>query len=318
MDKQNHCSEQIISPFFSIVIPTYNSSQFIEQAIDSVFKQTYQDYEIIVVDDGSIDETVNILKKCNSNIAIITQENKGPGAARNRGIREAKGAYITFLDSDDVWFPWALEIFKEVIFKYDKPSFIIGSFVKFTDPAVLANVNRTPLRVKRYKDYYATSGEPLLFGTCSVAIKREILDVVGGFTNIRMNAEDNDLWLRLGVAPGLVHVTVPPVFAYRQHATSIVKNNDMTYLGMSRIIEKEKKGRYPGGKARKIERLKVLSAFARSASTHLLRYGEVRYAWQLYKTILWWNLRLGRARYLVGFLVLIGIRVLSNITKKIL
>jgi glycosyltransferase involved in cell wall biosynthesis len=304
-------------PLFSVIIPTYNRADLIKVTLKSVFEQSCQDYEIIVVNDGSTDNTAAVLNSYKNRLRIFEQENSGPGAARNKGIKEARGTYITFLDSDDVWFPWTLDIFNDVIFRYEKPSFIVGSFVEFTNPTELVNFSRIPFRAKPYKDYYATGKKLLLFGTCSVAIKREILDDVGGYTDIQMNAEDNDLWLQLGVAPGFVHVTAPPVFAYRQHEANIVRNNDKNYLGISRIIEKEKKGRYPGGKTRRMERLKIVTAFARGASIHLLRHGEVRHAWQLYREILWWNLKLGRARYLVGFLVLVSTMVLSNAIKKV-
>jgi len=91
-------------PKFSVVIPTYNRERFITKAIDSVLRQSFTDYEIIVIDDGSSDDTRTVLAPYMEKIHYIYQENSGVSAARNAGIREAKGEWISFLDSDDEWF----------------------------------------------------------------------------------------------------------------------------------------------------------------------------------------------------------------------
>src|SRR5450830_1529256 len=93
---------------FSIVIPTYNRMKFLQQALDSVWAQTHDDYEIIVVDDGSTDGTKDYLASLDGRVKTVRQSNSGPAAARNLGVRQAKGEYVAFLDSDDLWFPWAL------------------------------------------------------------------------------------------------------------------------------------------------------------------------------------------------------------------
>lgn len=87
----------------SVIIPTYNRAKYITEAIDSVLKQTYKNIDIIIVDDGSTDDTKKILKPYMHKIRYFYQENKGVGAARNKGVKESKGKYLAFLDSDDVW-----------------------------------------------------------------------------------------------------------------------------------------------------------------------------------------------------------------------
>ena len=94
----------------TIIIPTYNSSPFIGKAIDSVLAQTYTDYEIILVDDGSTDNTKEILEKYQDNITYILQPNQGVAIARNTGIRNSESEYIALLDSDDEWLPEKLEL----------------------------------------------------------------------------------------------------------------------------------------------------------------------------------------------------------------
>lgn len=98
-------------PSFSIIIPAYNASRYIEFALKSVFQQTFQDFEVIVVDDGSKDDTYHVLSQINdSRLRIIRQENRGVSAARNRGINEAHGKYIALLDADDAWVKDHLEL----------------------------------------------------------------------------------------------------------------------------------------------------------------------------------------------------------------
>ncbi len=116
------------SPLVSIVIPTYNQPFFLREALDSVFAQTFKDYEIIVVNDGSTDDTAEQLKQYANRIRVITQDNQGIGRARNRGMDEAAGRYIAFLDHDDLWHPQKLEI--QVAYMREHPE-CVGSSVPF-------------------------------------------------------------------------------------------------------------------------------------------------------------------------------------------
>jgi len=97
-------------PKVSVIIPTYSYSKYIEKAINSVLAQTYRDFEIIVVDDGSTDNTRKIIEtKYKDKVRYFYQENKGASAARNKGIKESKGEYLAFLDQDDLFHPLSLE-----------------------------------------------------------------------------------------------------------------------------------------------------------------------------------------------------------------
>ena len=97
------------APFVSVIIPTYNSAEFLGQAIDSVLEQTFLDFEIIIVDDGSTDRTPEVAAQYSDHITYIRQPNGGNAAARNRGLAEARGRWLCFLDADDLWEPRKLE-----------------------------------------------------------------------------------------------------------------------------------------------------------------------------------------------------------------
>ena len=112
----------------TVVIPTYNRAHLVCESIDSALRQTYSDVYIVVVDDGSTDETERILRRFRDKIIYIKQENKGPGSARNRGMLEAKGKYIAFLDSDDLWFDFKLELQVAVMEKMPEIGFLSTEF----------------------------------------------------------------------------------------------------------------------------------------------------------------------------------------------
>lgn len=114
--------------FVSVILPTFNRAHLICEAIDSILNQTYQKFQIIVVDDGSTDSTAEVLKSYNDRITYIKQENKGPGNARNLGLAVSDGDYIAFLDSDDIWFKNKLELQVAVMEKLPEIGFLCSDF----------------------------------------------------------------------------------------------------------------------------------------------------------------------------------------------
>src|SRR5271166_980113 len=138
------------SPKFSVVIPTYNRLDFLKQALSSIWAQTFTDYEVIVVDDGSTDRTREWLVMQGEQVLAITQTNRGPGAARNFGARHASGTYLAFLDSDDLWFPWTLEAYWDVIHDCHEPSFVAGRPYVFSDKHEVAKAVCSGVRTKRF------------------------------------------------------------------------------------------------------------------------------------------------------------------------
>ena len=284
---------------FSVVIPTYNRAPLLAGALASVFAQEHPAREIIVVDDGSTDATPELLSEFAHRVTVLRQENRGPAAARDLGAAHATGEYIAFLDSDDVWFPWTLSTYRRAIEAHNRPSFIAGSHVVFEQS--VPSLTATPYRDTLFTDYLATAPHNVWIGTCGAAIKSSALRAVGGFADHAFNAEDSDLWLRLGTQPGFVQVHEPTVFAYRRHASSAIGSVEKTCSGVLAMIACEQRGGYPGGAGRERERWRIITRHARPASVAALRSGHRAAAREIYRATLSWNLRLGHFKYALAF-----------------
>lgn len=294
-------------PFFSTIIPCYNRAGLIRQTLDSVFAQEFTDQEVVVVDDGSTDDTLAVLATYGERIKVLRQTNQGPGSARNRGIREAVGEYVVFLDSDDLWFPWTLSTLHDVLITNALPKIVAGSVIEFTNDQPPLPNSRSRLTLCAYRDYLDASAKGVWVGVGTIAIDRQSLMAARGFVEDRDNAEDTDLWLRLGTIPNFIHIKAPSLCAYRRLPTSTVNDLTKTYNGLCRLLQHEHSGVYPGGAARKSERFQVITRHIRPWSLALLRTGRFNEAWDLYRLSFRLNLQICRARYLLGFpLIMLG------------
>jgi glycosyltransferase involved in cell wall biosynthesis len=286
---------------FSVVIPSFNRVALLSDTLESIFAQRFTDFEIVVVDDGSTDGTVDYLQSLGKEIRVFQQSNRGPGAARNLGFRYAKGKYVAFLDSDDLWFPWTLQVYRAVIEDYCEPSFIAGKPLIFSKKHELDDAVACAQQAEQFDDYLASSDEWRWWGVSSFVIRRDAFIAAGGFPEEWINGEDADLALRLGVAPGFVQITAPVTFAYREHAVSAMKDLKRTVAGARLSIHAERTGRYPGGSSRAPERRRILARHTRPVALRCLEEGLRRDAWGLYFSTFAWNASLRRAKYLVAF-----------------
>ncbi len=116
---------------FSVIIPTYNRGWVIKESVNSLLRQIFTDYEVIVVVDGSVDDTIEILKEFNDKIIVLKKENEGPSQARNLGAKNAKGEYLIFLDDDDIFFPYTFEVYNKIITAKNYPPFLVGQAIFF-------------------------------------------------------------------------------------------------------------------------------------------------------------------------------------------
>jgi len=287
-------------PKFSVVIPTYNRLGFLKQALSSVWIQTFADCEVIVVDDGSNDGTHEYLLHLGNKVRVIKQANSGPGAARNCGVREARGDYIAFLDSDDLWFPWTLDTFARAIQEHRHPNILAGKFVEFTDERELVKVQEESYETSWFSDFIASSHHPYFVGSGTCALRREFLTGTR-FLEDRLNAEDHDLVLQMGTLPGFVQIVAPITLAWRRHLGSETDNFVSSISGTLRLLAREKSGIYPGGSERSRERHRILTRYSRSVSVGCLRKGFQREGWKLYGATFAWNASLGRVKYLTAF-----------------
>ena len=181
-------------PLVTVIIPTYNRGWILQDAIDSVLDQDFSDYELIVVDDGSSDNTREILGAYGDRITVLRQPNRGVSAARNRGINEAAGQLIAFLDSDDLWLPGKLST--QVEFFEDNADAVINQ----TQEIWIRNGQRVNPKKRHHKFsgmIFERSLALCLVSPSAVMIKKSLLEAVGGFDENLPACEDYDLWLRI-------------------------------------------------------------------------------------------------------------------------
>jgi len=183
-----------VSPITSVIIPTYNRWPLVAEAVDSVLAQSFQDIEIIVVDDGSTDGTTNRLAKFDGRLRLFTTTRRGVAAARNFGVSQAQGCYVAFLDSDDLWLPGKLET--QIAFLDRHPEIQICQ----TDEIWVRNgvrVNPKAMHRKPSGDIFVRSLDLCLISPSAVMMTRELFQRIGGFDESFPVCEDYDLWLRV-------------------------------------------------------------------------------------------------------------------------
>jgi GT2 family glycosyltransferase len=286
---------------FSVVIPAHDRRHMLPRTLGSVWAQTFTDFEVIVVNDGSTDGTEEWLAAQGERVRAITQANRGPGAARNLGTRKARGEYVAFLDSDDVWPSWTLETFVGLIYKHNSPAILAGRVVEFWEERELEGIRPEPVCADFYTDYFASFRAGYFVGAGMAVLRRDVLLACGGFIEERVNAEDHDLIFRLGTAPGFVQVLAPTTLGWRRHPASETAAYGRTFAGILRMIERERQAVYPGGASRMRERRGILTRHARPVTLSCLQQGMQREAWTLYRATFAWNASLGRVKYLTAF-----------------
>jgi glycosyltransferase involved in cell wall biosynthesis len=206
-------------PLISTVIPTYNYAQFVTAAVESALAQTYPslNHEVIVVDDGSTDDTRERLAPYMDRIRYIYQENQGLSAARNTGIREARGDWIALLDSDDVWHSRKLEI--QTAYLADHPQVeLLGARAVEASGSPWPAIDPTdPVGVRvTYEDVVVKSR----FSPSSVLVHRRCFEKVGLFDQTLRSVEDRDMWIRIARACYVAALRTPLLW-YRVHSGSM-------------------------------------------------------------------------------------------------
>src|ERR1700692_50050 len=243
---------------FSVVIPVYNRPKFIREAIDSVFAQTFKDFELIIMDDGSTDDTIEVLKSYNLPMKVLSQPHQGGETGRRNGARHAQGEYLVFLDSDDFLCSGALATYDHIIKECSSPPLIIGRWVTFMVGSPLpagwvSGATRVGVCVSPdclSKDIAMGLSNSL------IVIRKSTLEKLGGPQRPPTNLFFDNFYLcfQAGTASPCGVVRKPITMAYRLHPNNVHQNPEGNVRAFLSVVDYERRGGYPGGKARRKER----------------------------------------------------------------
>jgi glycosyltransferase involved in cell wall biosynthesis len=215
-------------PKLSIIIPTYNRCVLLKRALDSVYKQTFSEFEVIIVDDGSTDETAEMIALLFPEVRYIYQPNLGVSSARNTGLTVANGCWVAFLDSDDEWLPSKLEI------QFNALTAMPDFKICHTEEIWI----RRGIRVNQMQKHKKTGG--WIFSQClplcamspsSILIHCTVFEDVGTFDTSLPACEDYDLWLRIAAKYPVLYIEEPQVIKYGGHDDQL----STKYWGMDRF-----------------------------------------------------------------------------------
>jgi len=223
-------------PIISVILPVYNGEKTILETIESVLKQTFSDFELIIVNDGSQDKTLEIVDTIKDpRIKVFSYPNNGPNSSRNRGISKAKGEYISFIDADDLWTADKLEAQLKALQANSQAAIayswtdLIDESGQFLRRGAHINVSGDVYKNLLMINFLDNGSNPL--------IRRQALDEVGSFDESLTHAEDWDMWLRLAAHYHFVAVPSPQIL-YRVYPNSNSFNVSKLEAGSLQVIER--------------------------------------------------------------------------------
>lgn len=273
---------------FSIVIPVYNKADTILETVQSVLEQSYEDREIIIVDDGSQDDLRQALSSVRENIRLIRQENAGVAAARNRGIDESVGNYVCFLDADDIWLPEHLATISAAIDAEPEACFLSTMFrTTFSDGAVKSKLTLLPeyKEVFWVDDYFrmVLDYSTTFIHTDSVCIKRSVLEKFRFEVGEKIG-EDTDLWYRIAAYYPLLIIKKETAIYRRELSTATAGGtNNLNWAFARRELQLIQDETIDRAKRRNIQLL--LDRWRCTCCRQLLTQGNVKEARQYLKQL---------------------------------
>lgn len=193
---------------FSVVIPLYNKNSHIVSTLNSVLAQSFNDFEIIVIDDGSTDDSLSQAQTVHDpRVKIIPQRNQGVSSARNRGVKESSGDYIAFLDADDHWFPWHLEELSNLIDNYPGHGIYSVAHEIFREGKIYLPAQSCAPNFKGVvRDFFGSFSKSLaLVNSTTACLPRDSMLNTGGFPEGIRKGEDVYVWLKAAIDGGLVY-----------------------------------------------------------------------------------------------------------------
>jgi glycosyltransferase involved in cell wall biosynthesis len=206
-----------MNPKVSICVPTYNRKDYLRETLDSIFAQTYKDYEVVVVDDGSTDGTAEMLKQSNYPVRYYWQKNSGDAAARNKMIKLAKGEFVTFIDSDDLLMHDAVDRMVNVMEAEGGEVIVYGPYLRIDQKGHVYG------RFKRrlYSGYVAKYlFQNIFVCSCGSMFPKKVLEMADGFDISLPVCSDYDLWLRLSLKYRFIALA-EPTFKRRRHTGNL-------------------------------------------------------------------------------------------------
>ncbi|MHC4527215.1 MAG: glycosyltransferase [Planctomycetota bacterium] len=230
-----------MEPQVSVCIPTFNRKDYLRQALDSVAAQTYNDYELIVLDDGSTDGTQEMIRSCGGHVRYYWQANCGEALTRNRLIELARGQFITFLDSDDLLLPDAVERMAKVMEAQSGKVVVYGPYIRIDEDGGVCGRCKRKLYSGHVTKYLF---QDVFVHSCGSMFPKTLLEETGGFNGSLPVSGDYDLWLRLSLKCPFVALS-EPTFKRRRHRGNLSctsSSNQIVELNMLERFYNEKGG----------------------------------------------------------------------------
>lgn len=222
-------------PKVSVIIPTYNRARYICRAINSVLNQTFTDYEIIIVDDGSTDNTREVLAQYGNRIVYLSQSNKGISASRNRGISAAQGEYIAFLDSDDEWLPEKLTIQVDMLDKNERLGLACSRMLILDSDGKQRGYKPEERTGRNFRELIEIGGD---LPTSTVMTRKACFDKVGVFDETLPPMEDFEMWVRIASRYDIYMMPEKVLAYYYTHDHQITKNTTLVYEATVKLDKK--------------------------------------------------------------------------------
>jgi len=225
-----------LTPLVSVVIPCFNQGHFLAEAIASVKAQTYSSHELIVVDDGSVDNSYEVAGRY-PDVQRLRHRHRGVAASRNLGLERARGDFVVFLDADDRLLPFALERGVEALLKRPQIAAVVGMSRDIGDDGEVIGEGGQALVSQDH--YLHLLEDCFIWSGSSIVYRKEVLEAVGGFDEALCAGDDYDLYLRLAYAhPIFCHEEV--VTEYRRHGANTTRDPGVVLASQLRVLDAQR------------------------------------------------------------------------------
>lgn len=230
-------------PFFSVIIPLFNKEKFIEATLKSVLNQSFIDFEILIIDDGSTDNSASIIKGFDdARIRYYYKENAGVSSARNYGIEKAQSNYISFIDADDYWYPDFLEeMFKNIQSYPQEKVFSAAIEIETSKKVIPAKYSIVKTNDREIVNYFTASSKETVICTSCAVFHKSVFEEIGTFDIEVKSGQDTDMWIRIGMNyPVVFSWKILARYVYDENSLSKNKNYLNKKINFSKFEEQEK------------------------------------------------------------------------------